>query len=291
MVTRSIAPSKRKKGPPPNKRAQNNRSRLTTHIRHALNDFLRHALEQFPDDILQIVLYGSHARGEATPESDVDVMVVVNWKDPVGIEGFYNPKKNDPRYAKMLTMASDVSAKHHIDLAAWPITERDFNSDNPLAGEAKREGKVLWRRKGWKMADEEEEHPAKPRDPKTWLAMANEKLEHARKALQVDLIREAVSIAYYAMFYAATAALAGIGVERAKHSGVVSAFGEHFVRSGKLSPDMGRILNRSMGDREESDYAAIPAIDRTLAQQHLRDAQRFVDAVLQYLTEQGLKSE
>ena len=126
---------------------------------------------------------------------------------------------------------------------------------------------------------------------RNWLRRAQENLRAAEHEFNGAFYARTISTAYYAMFYAATAALAGIGVERAKQSGVVSAFGEHFVRSGKLSPDMGRMLNRSMGDREESDYAAIPAIDRTLAQQHLRDAQRFVDAILQYLTEQGLKSE
>ena len=286
MVTRSIAPSKRKKGPPPNKRAQNNRSRLTTHIRHALNDFLRHALEQFPDDILQIVLYGSHARGEATPESDVDVMVVVNWKDPVGIEGFYNPKKNDPRYAKMLTMASDVSAKHHIDLSAWPITERDFNSDNPLAGEAKREGKVLWRRKGWKMADEEEEHPAKPRDPKTWLAMANEKLEHARKALQVDLIREAVSIAYYAMFYASRAALLSQGIYLVKHSASQAKFSELFIATGKVDKKFSSYLGKAQENREISDYEPFEIIARETAEETLAHAEAFVAKVKELIETQ-----
>lgn len=43
----------------------------------ALADFQRQLLDLFPGEIEQIILYGSYATGQATPDSDVDVMVVV----------------------------------------------------------------------------------------------------------------------------------------------------------------------------------------------------------------------
>ena len=50
---------------------------LTTDIRDALRDRFRDA---FGDRLHQLVLYGSYARGDATPESDIDVLVVLDRK-------------------------------------------------------------------------------------------------------------------------------------------------------------------------------------------------------------------
>jgi predicted nucleotidyltransferase len=43
----------------------------------ALADFVKRLREALPDNVLDVRLYGSEARGEATPESDIDVLVVV----------------------------------------------------------------------------------------------------------------------------------------------------------------------------------------------------------------------
>jgi len=122
-----------------------------------------------------------------------------------------------------------------------------------------------------------------------WLNRAEEYLRAAELEFQNEFYARSISTAYYAMFYAATGALTSIGVKRAKHTGVVSAFGEYFIRSGKLSSEMGRLLNQTMDDREESDYDEVPAVDRELAQKHLENARRFISAVTLYLSEQGLK--
>jgi len=126
---------------------------------------------------------------------------------------------------------------------------------------------------------------------RNWLKRAQENLRAAELEFNGEFYARAISTTYYAMFYAATGALASIGIKRAKHSGVASAFGEHFIRSGKLGREIGQAFTQTMEDREESDYAEIPVIDRALAQQHLDDARRFVDAVVQYLGKQGLTLE
>jgi uncharacterized protein (UPF0332 family) len=123
---------------------------------------------------------------------------------------------------------------------------------------------------------------------RNWLNRSAEALRAAGHEFKGEFYARAISTAYYAMFYAATAALFSIGVTRAKHSGVVSAFGEHFVRSGKIAGEFGRMLRQTMEEREELDYSELPTVNRELAQQHLNDTQRFVEAVMQYLVKQGL---
>ncbi|MDH4137415.1 MAG: nucleotidyltransferase domain-containing protein [Anaerolineae bacterium] len=37
-------------------------------------------LARFPDQLQRLILFGSQARGDATAESDIDVLVVANWE-------------------------------------------------------------------------------------------------------------------------------------------------------------------------------------------------------------------
>ena len=126
---------------------------------------------------------------------------------------------------------------------------------------------------------------------RNWLKKADEYLRAAEHEFNGEFYARSISTSYYAMFYAATAALESIGVERAKHSGVISAFGEHFVKTGKISGEFGRVFRLTMDDRERSEYDNLPVIDRDLAQTRLVDARRFVEAVTQHLTKHGLIME
>lgn len=70
-------------------------------------------------------------------------------------------------------------------------------------------------------------------------------MSHARQAIETGelvLAHEdyitAVNRAYYAIFYAANALLVTKGLERSKHSGVIAAFRQHFVKTGLIEPEL-----------------------------------------------------
>ncbi len=50
---------------------------LTANERAALGAFVARLRQQYGDDLLRVVLFGSKARGDADDESDMDVLVVV----------------------------------------------------------------------------------------------------------------------------------------------------------------------------------------------------------------------
>jgi len=50
--------------------------------RAALDNFLARAMTAFGDRILSATLYGSKARGDDAPDSDVDVVLIVSADDP-----------------------------------------------------------------------------------------------------------------------------------------------------------------------------------------------------------------
>jgi uncharacterized protein (UPF0332 family) len=97
----------------------------------------------------------------------------------------------------------------------------------------------------------------------------------------------AVARAYYAMFYAATAALLSRGVSRTKHSAVITAFGEHFVKVGHVTLAQQTALQVAFRERNEGDYHGYfpPRED---VESRLAEATEFVEAVGALLRSEGI---
>jgi uncharacterized protein (UPF0332 family) len=89
------------------------------------------------------------------------------------------------------------------------------------------------------------------------LHRADRSLQAARNLRDDGDYDFAISRAYYALFYAVTAALLSRGIARSKHSGVISAFGQEMVKSGAFTPDDQRVLQAAFQDRNEGDYAGV----------------------------------
>jgi len=120
--------------------------RLPRGVKAALADFQCRLLELFPGEISHMILYGSYARGEATPDSDIDVMVVVGWSDPKQPNGYYLGRASDPRWQRIIDAAMDAMIAHGSFVSALVVGESLFNSNWPVVQDAKREGMVLWTR-------------------------------------------------------------------------------------------------------------------------------------------------
>lgn len=97
----------------------------------------------------------------------------------------------------------------------------------------------------------------------------------------------AVNRAYYAVFYAANALLATQHMERSKHSGVIAAFREHFVKTGLIEPEYSDWYGETMDTRQRGDYTLDLVLDEARARELLDQAERFADRVERYLREQG----
>jgi uncharacterized protein (UPF0332 family) len=54
--------------------------------------------------------------------------------------------------------------------------------------------------------------------------------------------------------------------------------GDHFVRSGRLSPDMGRLVSRMQRDREDADYEPGAVFTAEEAARLINDADSFLQS-------------
>jgi len=111
------------------------------------------------------------------------------------------------------------------------------------------------------------------------MAEARSRLDDARFNLDASRLGIAASAAYYAMLYAARAALSERDLYAKTHSGVWSAFGAEFVASGSFTPELAQVAARAQRIRELGDYEAKPPSGAEAAAL-VEDAERFVDAVL-----------
>lgn len=108
-------------------------------------------------------------------------------------------------------------------------------------------------------------------------------LKSAEILLKDGDFESSASRTYYAMFYVAEAALLTKNLSFSSHKGVISGFGEHFVKTGIFSKEMGRELNRAFEKRQIGDYEYTFAISKKEAEQLLMSGKEFVSTIANWL--------
>lgn len=102
-------------------------------VRAALTDALAALLGLYGDRLRHVVLFGSHARGEAHPESDVDVLVVL------GDEVDYIAEVR-----RMMTVKMDALEHYEVLLSLKPVPLATYhNHGHPLMINVYQEGTLL----------------------------------------------------------------------------------------------------------------------------------------------------
>ena len=112
---------------------------------------------------------------------------------------------------------------------------------------------------------------------------ANRYLKSANLLLKDNDPESSISRTYYAMFYAAEAALLIKDKTFSSHKGVISSFGKLFIKTDIFPKEMGRELNRAFGKRQIGDYEYTFVIEPAEADQMLKSGKEFVEKITQWL--------
>ena len=99
-------------------------------IQEILNEF-REAIEKlYGKRLKKVILYGSWARGEATEDSDIDLVIVLKGKIIPGKE-----------IDKMINIITEINLKQGVLISVYPVSEEDYSTTNsPLLINVRREG-------------------------------------------------------------------------------------------------------------------------------------------------------
>jgi len=111
------------------------------------------------------------------------------------------------------------------------------------------------------------------------LQKVEQDLDDAAYLVDDERAEAAVNRAYYAAYHAACAALLTEGEAPNTHAGVLSRFSYHFIRTGRISEDVGRVLARAETDRNRADYDAFSDFSPETADDPVTDVRRFTTAV------------
>ena len=229
----------------------------------AVYSFRRRLREGWGDVFKGMIVFGSLARGEWGPESDVDVMVL--------LDDCVDRKAESSR---VWNIAFELYEWCEIEVQPIVVTETAYRSGSaPLYFNVRREG--------WFMSPEDQ-----PEVVEKLLEQASNTLKEAEILLENEYYDGATSRGYYAMFNAAQAALASLGIYRSRHSGVIAAFGYQFVYMGDFPSDLHALLANAFKPRTAADYGE-DSVEPSVAHEMVSNARLFLEAVTELLRRQA----
>jgi len=120
-------------------------------------------------------------------------------------------------------------------------------------------------------------------EARDWLRQADRAVQAAEVLRREGFPAEAVARAYYAMFYAAKAALAHEGVALSKHSAVIAAFGRLFAATGRVPRDLHKALVGAFDDRRLADYSPGWEPSDEVARRRIAEAETLIQQVAHLL--------
>jgi len=99
-------------------------------IEKILKDFRGEIKKLYGRKLKSIILYGSWARGAATEESDIDLLIVLEGKIAPGRE-----------IDRMIDIITELNLKYGVLISVYPISAEDyFTVNSPLLMNVRKEG-------------------------------------------------------------------------------------------------------------------------------------------------------
>jgi len=86
---------------------------------------------------------------------------------------------------------------------------------------------------------------------------------------------------YYACYYVVTALLARKGLASSKHTGIKALFNQHFVKTGLVLKENGRLYNRLFDARQEGDYVDFVVFERDGVEPWISQVKDFIETISQ----------
>ena len=108
------------------------------------------------------------------------------------------------------------------------------------------------------------------------LERAEHSIKAAKEMARIGFHDFVASRAYYAAFYAATAALLNERLELSRHSGVIASVHQKLVKTGRLDKEHGKGLNWLFELRNVGDYGVTVHVSQQDAERAIKVSESFL---------------
>jgi uncharacterized protein (UPF0332 family) len=115
------------------------------------------------------------------------------------------------------------------------------------------------------------------------LTQAHECLELAKMALEADFFKSCLNRSYYCIFHCMRAVLALENFDAKRHSGIIAAFRQRYIKTGKFDIRFSDIIGAAFEIRNSSDYEDFYVVNKSDTKQQLENAKMFYEAVQKFL--------
>jgi predicted nucleotidyltransferase len=106
---------------------------MSSELQQILAELRRQFEALYGERLERVVLYGSQARGDATPDSDIDVLVVLTGEVDVGKELW-----------RISAVTSDLSISHNVLVSTVVMSAKQYHGrQSSFLSNVVREGKTL----------------------------------------------------------------------------------------------------------------------------------------------------
>jgi len=232
----------------------------------ALNAFKERLLgSPLRDRVMKLVLFGSHAKGSAREESDLDILIVTN------------------NGSELFDLIADLAFEIQMDyqVGVEPVTislDELFPLRSYFLSNTLRYGQEVYAVSKEALKTEERRNLVNLADE--YLTGAEHAAEHEYWRLAVDAAYNAAELAVKSLILKLDDDLPG------SHGGLVGRFGELYIKTGVYEKVLGRNLNRALERRNQARYKY-----QTMIKNDDADAVIGLAKTLKELAEQELSTE
>lgn len=230
------------------------------HLRRKLSaaeEFKRRLLEsRFGERLVKLVLFGSVSRGEVDRDSDVDLMAFLTDLDG-GVEEFLDE------------ISSDIWLEigERIEKVVLPLEELRHPS-SWLVYRALATGVEMY-----SLSEEE----LRKKEQRGYAKLSGYFIRAAEATMADGFFRASVDLAYNAAELAVKGFLLfKVDDLPSTHGGIVNRFGDLFVRTGDVEPELGRRLNVALERRNRARYMMGVEVGREEAEEAIDLARKLL---------------
>lgn len=116
------------------------------------------------------------------------------------------------------------------------------------------------------------------------LGEAEKRIEASKILLSEGYYKDAVSRAYYSMYYASKALLSMKGIQTKTHEGLASKIGE-FAIEGVIEREYGKMVTKAKDMRGTADYGMYKEFSIEEVKSLIEDAERFLERIKRAIKE------